>query len=454
MRESNRAELNPPSGAGCSPVPFPRSRWLTPDRGSRPRNAFNQLFALAAVFGILAATWGLWLENEERLDRKASRQRITGACAGLADPGKVLGLNGGTTRVRPGSRSGDRFASHALPGTCVLYRVGEPGTTYGHFELSVHTDPSGRYAHVLSGTEDPFEERAREHTGDLTRVADESPEYPLDAPGEDDGRVGHYGDDSADVKVVCEKGEAARGGTGQVTSVNAVARADYEHVGLADRLALVELARDAAYKAAKRIGCTPETPAPLVARLYIADARLVKATSPKAGGTCGWYRRFVELEGLGKLPDRALSAPVGEHSVTESCLLAASPAQTRRVWPTLAREKTDSVRLDDVLDHQPWWIRTDSFFGDEAREVVAERIGGHRTPARPGTAGVDRAAGVWWASSTCEGRPAVHTFTIGLGYDDAARPRARAAFKAYVDSVTESRGCTGVTFPKASAFRP
>lgn len=421
---------------------FPRSRWLTPDRGSRPRNAFNQLLAVTAVLGIGAGSWGLWLEAQEYRDRQASRERITEACAGLVDPDRVLDLGGGTARARAGSATDDSFTLGSLPGegSCVIYRVGKPGTSYGHFGLTVYTSPSDKYANIV-GDEDPFFDQADERVDDLTRVADDSPDYPLSLAQEDDGRLGSYDQDSATAKVTCKNGKNG------ITSVNAAAVADYDDVTFQDRRTLIQLAVDAAYKAAEHVHCTPETKDPATfARLYIPDAKLVKATS--ADGTCGWYGGFLGREGTGRLPDRALPAPIGTHSAKETCLLAASPAQVERVWPELPRD--DDEQISDVLGRSPWWLETRSFIGDEAHEVVAEYFGGDQIPLRPGTAG--SRAGVWWAASTCAGRPAVHTLSVPYSYEDVIRPRLRSLFKAYVDDIAARRHCTDIKFPPASAF--
>ncbi|MGW6910849.1 hypothetical protein [Streptomyces sp. NPDC054940] len=426
--------------------------WRTPDRGSRPRNAFNQLVAVTAVLGIGASGWGLWLEAQEYRDRQASRERITEACAGLVDPDRVLGLGGGTARARAGSAADDSFTLGSLPGGggCTIYRVGRPGTSYGHFGLKVYTMPSDRYANLV-GDEDPFSDQREERPDDVTRVADESPDYPLGLSQEDDGGLGSYDQDSATVKVTCRTGTADKTGkTGKtgITSVNVTAGATYDDdVTFRDRRTLIQLAVDAAYKAAKHVHCTPEAKAPaFFDRLYIPDAELVKA--PSAKGTCGWYARFLGREETGRLPDRALPAPVGAHSAEESCLLAASPAQVRRVWPELPRD--DDKRLSHVLSFSPWSLETQSFIGDEAHAVVAEYFGGDQTPLRPGTAG--SRAGVWWAASTCAGRPAVHTLSVPYSYEDVIKPRLRALFKAYVDDTAARRHCTDIKFPAASTF--
>ncbi|MGW0839399.1 hypothetical protein ACWD26_04435 [Streptomyces sp. NPDC002787] len=414
-----------------------------PDRGSRPRNAFNKLVATTAVLGIGASGWAGWLEVEEYRDRLTSRERITEACAGLVDPDRVLGLNGGTARARAGHGSDDPFTLDSLPGGCAIYRVEEPGTSYGHFAMSVHTNPGDDHPNIVSDRLNPFFARNRGGAEDVTRVADQSPDYPLDQPAEDDGRLGHYNDDTVTFKVGCE---TAKDG---VTSVNVVAEALYDDVSRQDRVTVIELAADAAYKVADRVGCTPEYRYPAsFPRLWIPDAELKKA--PEAKGSCRWYAEFLGQEERGRLPDRTLETPrVGEHSFKDSCLLAASPAHVKRVWPELPE---DYDEYKGLLDHSPWWLRTESYFGDEARKVVGETFGGRRTPLTPGTSGRAGLGYIWWTSSTCDGEPAIHALTVSYTYVRAIEPRLRPLFKAYVDDITAARDCTDIDFPAPSAF--
>ncbi|OKJ88197.1 hypothetical protein AMK31_12495 [Streptomyces sp. TSRI0107] len=65
---------------------------------------------------------------------------------------------------------------------------------------------------------------------------------------------------------------------------------------------------------------------------------------------------------------------------------------------------------------------------------------------RPGTAG-GHESGILWASSTCDGEPALHTLTISYTYDGVIADRREALFEAYVADVTERRGCTEVKLP-------
>ncbi|WP_055717381.1 hypothetical protein [Streptomyces torulosus] len=404
--------------------------------------------ALTAVAGLALSGWAVWLEAEEHRDRQASRARITDACAGLVDPDRVLGLHGGTTRAVQGSDATEWFTKDTTPGRCVIYRVGEPGTTYGHFRMEVWTNPAEWVTNVVGAAVHPFEQRSRRASDpaasgpvDVTRRADHSPDYPLDNPGEDDGRLGHYDDDSVTFKVTCEKPK------NDITSVNVRTQADYEDVSFQDRLTLIELAADAAHKAADHFRCTPEQRLPVTfARLWIPDTELKAAAS--AEGSCRWYADFLRAEGDDvRLPDRALASPAGEHSFKETCLLATSPTRVKRAWPTLSEERVPD--LDEVLHTSPWHLQTDSFYGDEAREVTPTAFGDRGSRIRPGTAG-EFSGSVRWASSTCAGEPAVHTLSVSTSYADVAGPRLRALFRAYVDRVTAARDCEDITFPTPS----
>ncbi|WP_326436509.1 hypothetical protein [Streptomyces sp. H27-D2] len=412
---------------------------MLPDRGSRPRNVVNRLLCALAVAGIGAAGWGFWLEYAEHRDVAESRKEIESGCAGLADPDAVLRLNGGIYRVKRSSDPDDTIDREQQNGSCVIYRVGDPGTTYAHFALSLTPHPSDRYANIISDeTEEVFHWHDRPQGEELTARADEAPPHPLG-----DGRLGHYDESTATAKAVCANPAEAKG---RVTSVKALAMAQYdEDVTAADRRALAGIARHAADKAADRLDCEaalPEVPK----RLDAAELRFGKAGS--ATGTCGWYARFTAVQGRGELPDRALGAPAGSASWEERCLLAASADETRRVWPHHADGELKDQRLRDALRFAPWWIRTESYFGDEAAEVAADSFGTDRTALAPGTAGRIRGPGIWWASSVCDGQPAVHTMTASYPYDDIVKGRLSELFRAYIDDVAERRGCTDVRFPK------
>ncbi|MEV0737623.1 hypothetical protein AB0I51_16955 [Streptomyces sp. NPDC050549] len=402
--------------------------------------------AVAAVFGVGAGGWGLWLETEDHLDRSASRDRIGRACDGLVDADRVLGLNGGTTRARAGSEKKDSMAdlgTGSLPAQCQIYRVGKPGTTYGHFLLSVWSNPSDDFAQLVSGWDDPFGMLGGKARADITREADQTEAaYPIG-----DGRLGVYYGNAAVVKAECADE------SGGMTSVNTMTVAKYSEdapVTDADRRTLADLARTAAVRAAKKLGCKATLPA-LPAELPTPGTKLENAKS--AGGTCGWYAGYVGAKGRWRFPDRALATPAA-HAQEESCLLGVSNKEVRGMWPGLGKDEVGADSLDDVLRVAPFWLRTESYFGDEAREVATEHFGRDQVALNPGTAGYDRDDNVWWASSTCAGQPAVHTLSTDYPYNKVVRKRLQALFKAYVTDVAARRDCTGLKFPAAATFQP
>ncbi len=200
-----------------SHIAFPdRPPRLFPDRGSRRRNAVNRLLCALAVAGIGGACWGFWLEYDEHRDVAASREKIVSACGGLVEPDAVLRLNGGIHRVKPSSDADDTIDSEQQTGSCVIYRVGEPGTTYAHFALTVVPQPSDGYANIVSGSsKNPFDRRDRPRDEALVARADEALPHPLG-----DGRLGHYDDSTATAKAVCANPARTKG---RITSVKALA---------------------------------------------------------------------------------------------------------------------------------------------------------------------------------------------------------------------------------------
>ncbi|MGW0833614.1 hypothetical protein [Streptomyces prunicolor] len=401
--------------------------------------------AVAAVFGVGAGGWGLWLETKDYFDRSASRDRIVKACAGLVDPDQVLDLNGGTTRAEAGSEANDsidELGPGFMPARCEIYRVGKPGTTYNHFLLSVWSNPSDDFGQLVSGWDDPFGMLGRKPNADVTREAGQTGAYPIG-----DGRLGVYYGNAAVVKAECTD---KSGGT---TSVNAMTVAKYferDPVTDADRRTLAGLARTAAVRAAKKLGCKATLPA-LPAELPTPSVKLVNAKS--AGGTCGWYAGHIAETGRWRLPDRALATPVAAHAQEESCLLGVSSKEVRRMWPDLTKDERSGNSLDDVIRLAPFWMRTESYFGDEAREVATDHLDGEHMSLSPGTAGYDADEDVWWASSTCAGQPAVHTLSSDYPYNRIVQTRLQALFKAYVTDVAARRDCTDLKFPAAAKFR-
>lgn len=242
------------------------------------------------------------------------------------------------------------------------------------------------------------------------------------------------------VRAVCASGKPA--------TLSVTARADYEDVSDQDRRTLAEVAHGSAVKAAARLKCDAKVSA-LPAELPTPGRELGDPTSAKA--SCGWYRGYLGRTDRGRLPDRVLEAPLGAKSSTESCLLAVSPTAVGEIADDL--KGSDREFAEPALTHSPWWMRASSFLGTEA-ESVGHSLFTDTTFLKPGTAGGDEGAGVWWASSVCDGRPALHALTVSYTYDGVVSGQMAALLRAYVDDVTERRGCTDVVFPPASVFAP
>ncbi|WP_371606268.1 hypothetical protein OG725_16420 [Streptomyces sp. NBC_01213] len=414
MDDGTRAETDGPPGQG------------------RLRGALNTVFVLVAVAGIGLSIWALVSDVLDLRTRAESRERVEEACGGLVDPDLVLALNGGVDRVELSDRYD--IGTARSDSSCVVYRVGDPGTTYGHFSLGLTLYPANPNAdeHRVGANHEPFDYFTAENRDDVTAAAQYTLPHPLG-----DGGLGEYDARTVTVRALCADG-------GTVSSVRAKATASYDGpVTSGDRHDLTVLARQAAQRAAAANGCRAELPAVPSA---FPEPRTTLGPAVKAGGTCAWYGRHIAAHGQGELPDRALAAPAGKAGAHDSCLLAMSPEGTERIWPAYEKSHPDGTDLDRVLTLRPLWMQTDTLVGDGTRGLRAGPLKG--TPVVASSAG--SAEGVRWASSVCGGRPAVHLMQVSFPYDDLLRDRLESLFRAYVEDATARRGCTGVTFPKAS----
>ncbi|MER5551312.1 hypothetical protein ABT001_06440 [Streptomyces sp. NPDC002793] len=402
----------------------------------RLRTAVNVLFGAVAVAGVGLSVWSVVAQVSDLRARSESGERIEAGCDGLVDPGRVLGLNGGIDRAVTSAHLGEITDRQV---TCVVYRGGDPGTTYGHFALTLtahRADPADP-DFVGSGVivdDRPFE-RGRGGVDEDTTVADSAVPHPLG-----DGALGEYGSHRVTARALCADG-------GRNSSVEASAITGYpDPTTSEDRRTLAALARQAVERAAVKRGCSAELPA-LPAEFPEPTTALRPAA--EAGGTCAWYGRLIAAEGRGSLPDRALAAPAGKASAHDACLLALSEDEAVRIWPAYERTTESPRDIAMVLSLSPLWMKTETLVGDSTRDV---RTGlPSRTGIRPGTAGTDALA--WWASSVCDGRPALHLMQVSHPYDSMLRDRLEPFFRAYVDDATGRRGCTGVTFPEAESAR-
>lgn len=222
--------------------------------------------------------------------------------------------------------------------------------------------------------------------------------------------------------------------------------ARYPEVSAEDRRRLARIARSAAKQLTHRIGCRTRLP-DLPDRMPAVPSKLRPAAS--ATGSCRWAGQLVKEQGQGRLPDRALAIPARDANPVEGCLLAVGPGRVRTITDGLDSDQRDYA--EGALTLSPWWLRTLSYFGAEA-ESVGYDAAGDDVMLKPGTAGGKD--GTWWASSICDGKPALHTLTTDHHYDDILGHKSVSSlFRAYVDDITTRRGCTHVTYPAAKYFR-
>ncbi|WP_329039377.1 hypothetical protein OHT61_17055 [Streptomyces sp. NBC_00178] len=397
----------------------------------RLRRVLNTGVVLVAVAGIGLSVWAIVSDVLDLRTRDESRERIEAGCGGLVDPDQVLALGGGVDRVKLSDRY--RLSTARSDSRCVVYRVGDPGTTYGHVSLDLTLYPANPNAdeHTVGADHDPFDYFTTENKDDVTAAAQYTLPHPLG-----DGALGEYDARSVTVRALCADG-------GRVSSVRVRAKAMYEGpVPSGDRRGLTVLARQAVRRAAAETDCRAELPAVPSAFPEPATA-LVPAA--EAGGTCAWYTRHTAAHGQGALPDRALAAPAGKAGAHDSCLLAMSPEGTERIWPAYEKRYPDGTDLDKALTVRPPWMQTDTLVGDGTRGL---RTRYSRTSMLPSSAGA--ADGVLWASSVCGGRPALHLMQVSFPYDDILRDRLEPLFRAYVEDATARRGCTRVVLPTAA----
>nr|WP_203643763.1 hypothetical protein [Streptomyces sp. SID14478] len=408
-----------------------------------------------AYAGLGLSLYGGWLTVDDFRDRASSERAIATACSDLVPGVAVMDLRGGMVRVH--AYKGGLVPDYPS-GACTVYRVTGPDANDALFTLEARrsgdiTGPDGSAAptHVigdeLGNPESPFDYFARRgvartdgRRADVTAVAARAEPRPLG-----DGTLGWYGDSYATVRAEC--GPSSRSSAPALLTVTT--RAAYAPVSGADRERLAALARTAVRTLADRTGCATHLPA-LPDHLAAAPTALRPART--ATGTCKWLADHLAARGRGRLPDRVLDTPARAANPQETCLMAVGPQQVSRIAAGLDRDDRSAAR--SALTHSPWWLRTASYFGAEADTVGYKDSGPDREVLiEPGSAG-GKLKGIWWASSVCDGKPALHTLTSSYNYDGVLDNRTLSAlFRAYVDDITTRRGCTHVTFPDAKDFR-
>ncbi|MFI0809455.1 hypothetical protein [Streptomyces echinatus] len=400
-----------------------------------------RLWRWTAWAGIGLSLYAGWLTADDIRDRASSERDIDAACGRLVSGADVMDLQGGMVRAK--AAEDDRIDTHEPSGHCTVYKVPGPGESTSLFTLVVRSSDGSDPLHWIGDDMalDPF--NTADDSGerdDVTAVADRLPE----ARPVGDGTLGWYGDWYTAVRAECGPGSSATA----PKLLHVTARADYDDVSAADRQRLARIARSATETLTDRIGCRAHLPALPDERLAPVPSALGPART--ADGSCRWFARHIHEQGQGSLPDRALAIPVLDTNPVEGCLLAVSPRQVGHIAGGLPEDKREWA--DGAVTHSPWWLRTRSYFGAEARAVGYEEDFRTEEQIKPGTAGHTR--GGWWASSVCDGEPALHTLSSSYTYDNVLSARTLAAlFRAYVDDITERRGCTHVTFPPAKDFR-
>ncbi|MDR6980772.1 hypothetical protein J2X68_007514 [Streptomyces sp. 3330] len=416
------------------------------------------LWRWTAWGGIGLSLYAGWLTADDIRDRASSERDISAACGGLVPGAAVMDLQGGTVRAKAADYDEDRIDTREPYSSCTVYKVPGPGRTTALFTLTVRssdtTEPMNRigddsalepFGHDYDDSDaaddaDADGDGDGDGKSDVTAVADRRPEpWPVG-----DGTLGRYGNWYTTVRAECGPGSRATA----PGLLNVTARADYDDVSAADRQRLARLARTAARAAADRIGCRTRL-AELPGR-QLASVPSALRPAKTADGSCRWFAAHLTRQGQDRLPDRALAVPARTTNPLEGCLLAVSPDQVGRIAGGLDEDQRDYAR--SALTHSPWWLRTASYFGPEAHTVGYDVPGAEDAIIKAGTAG--HTAGAWWASSVCDGQPALHTLSSSYTYDDIlGSRRLDALFRAYVDDITSRRGCTGVTYPDAKDFR-
>ncbi|MFJ2961672.1 hypothetical protein ACIPIC_05115 [Streptomyces collinus] len=405
------------------------------------RAGWIRLWRWTAWGGIGLSLYAGWLTVDDVRDRASSEREIDAACDRLISPAAVMDLRDGM--VRATTSEYNRFDAGQLPGSCTVYKVPEPGKSQALFTLVVQGISASRPLNRIGDDSrlEPFDTSggAGSRKQDVTAVADRRPEpQPLA------GGLGWHGNRYTTVRAECGPGSEPAA----PTLLHVTARADYEDVSAADRQRLARIARSAADVLTLRIGCRTRLPELHDNELPLAPTALRPAQS--VSGSCRWFAEYTGRHAQGRLPDRALAVPTRQQNPAESCLLAVSPKRVRHIAEDVPEKDRDFARA--ALTHSPWWLRTVTYLGTEARTVGYDSVGSEDKIIKLGTAG--HSSGAWWVSSLCDGKPALHTLSSGYTYDNILGADVLSAlFRAYVNDFTKQHGCTHVKYPEAKDFR-
>ncbi len=396
---------------------------------------WRRLWQTVAIGGIGLSLYAGWLTVDEYRDRSSSERDIAAACDHLVSGEQVMDLQGGMGRATSDDYDNYRLDTRRLPSACTIYKVSGAHESTDLFRLIVRSSDDSEPVNTVGERGTPFftNDERRRRKEDLTVAVDRRPEeWPLG-----DGTLGSYTHFRTTIRAACGPGSGQE--APRLLRVTAVAM--YRDVFTEDRHRLAQLAHTATQRLTQRIGCRTQLRA-LPVHMGAVPSKLRPVLT--ADGSCRWAGQLAKGQGQGRLPDRALTTRARDRNPAEGCLLAVSPTQVRAIARTLTGDQRHYA--DEALTDTAWWLRTMSYFGTEAGAVSRDEIGDVKK-IKPGTAG-GGSHGVWWASSICNGKPALHTLTGGYLYDGIQGGRAlNSLFRAYVDDITTQRGCTHVTYP-------
>ncbi|MGK5497312.1 hypothetical protein [Streptomyces sp. URMC 125] len=393
-----------------------------------------------AVFAIGFGGWTLW----EWWDR---RHTVDAACAGLVPADEVLALSGGGGEV---AADEEIRPTDPLPQRC-SFRSEEAAEKAGRkgkrlfFSAQVATEPTGARSEPA---DDSFQDALNPSN---PYVAIPVVHQPIGG-----GVPGYAGDSGVVVRLPCpgveHRGEEILGIRASAALQTGAFRENGQ-LTQADRDRLADIAVATANNLGEEIGCPDRLPEP-------PDGIPALNTEPidpdDAEGTCAWYGEAGlhtgPADSSGWLPDRVLESRADELVWRERCLLnvsgeARSAARKRHLEDPAYRRfhESDGGR-------RSWWLSAESFFGDAADHVSTDPVDDERA-AIPGRGGFDDGANAWWATSVCDGQPAVHVLTAAYPYAEAVGRHLEPVFRAYVEDVAERRGCTDAVLPSKEDYR-
>ncbi|AVH57841.1 hypothetical protein C4B68_21065 [Streptomyces dengpaensis] len=400
------------------------------------RKSVNVLLCPAAVAGIGWSGPVLW-------DEWRTYRAVGAGCGDLVPVREVRGMDYADSVLR----NRGSLDTADLPSDCRIQNAGDDGDAYGAwlFQALVDAGPgSGRDTVVARPSTELTERFNRLEVpvgGGLSGLAEPTETtVRLDCP---DGT--YQGRPTERIEVT-----ASAAYTGMPSYYPKPATS-------ADRDRMASIAVTTANNLAERLGCTRRL-APPPDRL----AAVPRATAAgRAGGTCAWYAR-VERSSREQLwfPDEAMAAPADDHVWRERCALLLTADRARALFDA-SYAGTEGVDEGDAPTGDPdeaWWADVQTFYEQDSPDVYIGDTGSSKAigpPIQPGTAGRDGGNGLWWATSVCDGSPAVHVLRLHYGYDSwssRAAPHFERLFRANVTDVAARRACTDLRFPSPADF--